>query len=295
MTSEEHVALARTLVSESVAQQLATDSGQGYYPSLQSPVVINDQKQHAGIAVDCQNLPAGFMPVKQSWTREPVSYGPLGEDFAYANTSLMWNRQRITTYRIDEVGNAGEDGALRLRLMFHEAGHTFAYNNVQVSSKFAAHARFGFAYPIYDAENSALAQLEAKLLIAAYQQRGSSKALMQIAREFVAIRQLRYARLNPTLVVFEQDNEINEGLAEYFGKSALRRWLASDIKLEPSLAAAARLGNLASAEQSTNAQSVAYLEDSEKIRLGLTRSGPITLGRQLGTCWTPYRPSGCAS
>ena len=47
-------------------------------------------------------------------------------------------------------------------------------------------------------------------MIAAYQQRGSRKALMQIAREFVAIHQLRYARLSPTLVVFEQYNEINE-------------------------------------------------------------------------------------
>jgi hypothetical protein len=105
---------------------------------------------------------------------------------------------------------------------------------------------------------------------------------MAIAREFVAIRQLRYARLSPTCVVFEQDNEINEGLAEYLGKSALRRWLASDIKLEPSLAAAARLGNLTSAEQSTNALSVAYLKDSEKVRLGLTREWAYHTGPAIG-------------
>lgn len=282
LTSEEQVALARTLVLETVAQQLATDSAQDYYPFLQSRVVINDAKQHMGIAVGFKSPPAGFVAMKQSWTADPVSYGPLGENFGYANTSLIWNGQRITTYRVDAVGDADEDGALRLRLMFHEAGHTFAYDNVPASAKFAAHASFGFVYPIYDAENSGLAQLEAKLLIAAYQQRGSSKALMQIARKFVAIRQLRYARLNPTLVVFEQDNEINEGLAEYFGKSALRRWLASDVKLEPSLAAVARLGDLASAEQGTNAQSVAYLEEGEKVRLGLTREWAYHTGPAIG-------------
>jgi hypothetical protein len=282
LTAEEQAALARTLVFKVVAQQIATDSPGDYFPSLLSAVVINDAKRHAGLAVGFKQFPPGFNAVEQGWTPDAVAYGPLGEDFAYANTTWMWNGQRITTYMLDAVGGPEEDGALRLRLMFHEAGHTFAHNHLPALSKFAAHVRFGFAYPIYDAENSALARLEAKLLIEAYQQRRSGKPLLQIAREFVAIRQLRYSWLTAELVSFEQDNETNEGLAEYFGKSALRRWLATGIKLDPALAAAARLGNLAAAEQSTNAESAGFLADSEKVRLGLTREWAYHTGPAIG-------------
>jgi hypothetical protein len=282
LTPQEQVALARTLVFQVVAQQVAADSPRDYFPSLHSATIINDGKRHAGLAVGSKQFPAGFIAVEQSWTPEPVAYGPLGEDFAYANTSWMWNGQRITTYMLDAVGDSEEDGALELRLMFHEAGHTFAYDHVPASSQFGANARFGVFYPIYDAENSALARLEAKLLIEAYQQRESSATLMQIAREFAAIRRLRYARLTPELVTFEQDNELNEGLAEYIGKSALRRWLASGIKLDPVLAAAARLGNLTTAERSTNAESAGFLQDREKVRLGLTREWAYHSGPAIG-------------
>jgi hypothetical protein len=98
----------------------------------------------------------------------------------------------------------------------HEAFHAFAFQADRMNSRFGERENSFLvaSYPVLDSENDALMTLEGRLLNAAL-----SAALLEDARararEFVAVRARRHGLLGPDLANFENQAEINEGLAEY--------------------------------------------------------------------------------
>jgi hypothetical protein len=126
--------------------------------------------------------------------------------------------------------------ALLLGTAVHEAFHAYE------SSRRAPDRRFGagensmlvMSYPVFDAENLALLARESALLRLAAAGKSAAGAKRQ-AREFLAVRRARQARLAPEFVEFERQAELHEGLAQY----TLVRSLDIISAVEPSLAAQA--------------------------------------------------------
>jgi hypothetical protein len=72
-------------------------------------------------------------------------------------------------------------------------------------------------YPMLDGENTALASLEARILIEAIGAvgRGDSNEARELAEEFVAVRRARWNRSPDLLPAFERPQELIEGTAKY--------------------------------------------------------------------------------
>jgi hypothetical protein len=98
----------------------------------------------------------------------------------------------------------------------HEAFHAFALNAERKTTRFGERENSFLvaSYPVLDSENDALMTLEGRLLAAALSAPRLEDARAR-AREFVAVRARRHRLLGPDLANFENQAEINEGLAEY--------------------------------------------------------------------------------
>jgi hypothetical protein len=282
LSQSELTAIARTAVMHAVCPRIASDKPRDYFPALCSPVIINDLKTRSGIAVGFSEAPKEFEIVRQTVTTGLVWKGALGDTFPYVNTGSHWRDKWITTYTVQSVGGGDASGASDLRLMFHEAAHTYAFQRLHQISNAAPRARLAFSYPLYDATNSALAILESEILAKAYAPNATARDLLRLAGQFVSIRAERFARLGSDFPAFEIDNEMNEGLAEYLGKDALRRWRLKHVVLSADLERAAKLGNLSDAERKTNEESAGFLLDRNKVRLGLTRERAYHSGPAIG-------------
>lgn len=90
-------------------------------------------------------------------------------------------------------------------------------------------------YPIEDAENTALAVLEMRLLEKALLAANSAESDECITRlrQFIAVRDHRWNNMDPFIARYEQGQEINEGTAEYCEKKALS--MLAGITYESSL------------------------------------------------------------
>jgi hypothetical protein len=75
-------------------------------------------------------------------------------------------------------------------------------------------------YPIFDVENETAFALEGIVLTAAVDAKADSTAA-RLAREYLSVREARQRRLGAELAEFEQQAELNEGLAQYAGVKAL--------------------------------------------------------------------------
>jgi len=280
LPAEAQRAVARAVLMRSGAIQLA--SGNSYFPRLDRPAVITWPEQGRYITVGVVPPPPNFTPVKFPWTSDVIAVGQIlgfpTDGFFFVPFSTL------------SEADTPASGGLALRLAFHEADH--GYMQSQPTEMDGCHEcmQAGLDYPIYDADNSARAQLEARILIAAYEKREDPAALRQLAGDLVAVRALRYQKLGPLLAGFEQMNDRNEGLAEYCGKSAIHRWRIAQPSVPAVLSAAANIGDLAAAEQRTNQDGISFLSDPEKVRRGLTREWAYHAGPPMGYILDAIRP-----
>lgn len=127
--------------------------------------------------------------------------------------------------------------ALVLGTAVHEAFHSFELTRQGPDRRFGAgeNSMLVMSYPVFDAENLALLARESTLLHRAATAKSAAEAKRE-AREFLAVRRARQARLTPEMVEFERRAELHEGLAQY----TLVRSLALLAMLEPTLAEGAR-------------------------------------------------------
>ena len=93
-------------------------------------------------------------------------------------------------------------------LLLHEGFHVHQYAQ---GDKFAEESLIA-RYPLYDATNNALQELEGLILLAAA--RGEA-APGEALRQFAAVRSARHAALGPELAGYEMAVEFGEGLAKY--------------------------------------------------------------------------------
>jgi peroxiredoxin len=108
-----------------------------------------------------------------------------------------------------------------LMITFHEAFHGFERDAKRVGREWRAeNSALVSEYPDTVPRNNALLNIEGRLLLEALQT-SDSIVLKQKAAEFLAIRHMRQAELEPRLVEFEKGAESNEGLAEYVGVRAV--------------------------------------------------------------------------
>ncbi len=111
-----------------------------------------------------------------------------------------------------------------LGLALHEEFHRFERSVEQEGKRFGGgeNSLLTASYPVFDTTNEALFALEGRLLHDAVRA-SSPDAARRLARSFLDIRAERRARLDTSLVDYEDMSEMNEGLAQY----ALLRGLTS--------------------------------------------------------------------
>lgn len=108
-----------------------------------------------------------------------------------------------------------------LVMTFHEAFHGFQRDRTRKGLEWRAeNTEVVFEYPEHSARNSALFNIEGRILFSALQSH-DVKTLKKKIRQFLTVRRLRQSELEPTVVIFEKDAELNEGLAEYAGTKAV--------------------------------------------------------------------------
>lgn len=108
-----------------------------------------------------------------------------------------------------------------LVMTFHEAFHGFERDRTRKGAEWRAEsAELVFEYPGDSARNNVLFNIEGRILFSALQASNVS-TLRKRLRQFISVRQLRQGELEPLLVSFEKDAELNEGLAEYAGTKAV--------------------------------------------------------------------------
>jgi hypothetical protein len=99
---------------------------------------------------------------------------------------------------------------------FHEAFHVFerAWHGPDTRFGETENAYYVASYPVFDVANEAAFALEGRVLAAATIA-PTQAGRRELAREFVAVRQARLARLESEYAEFDRASEMNEGLAEY--------------------------------------------------------------------------------
>lgn len=108
-----------------------------------------------------------------------------------------------------------------LVMTFHEAFHGFERDRTRKGAEWRTEsAELVFEYPADSARNSVLFNIEGRILFSALQASDVS-TLRKRLRQFISVRKLRQGELEPLLMSFEKDAELNEGLAEYAGTKAV--------------------------------------------------------------------------
>jgi hypothetical protein len=154
-------------------------------------------------------LPTGFFPLPgraaTAWTDTRTVSFPTDRPIAFL--------------RVDSGASPGSV----LGLALHEAFHELQQASARRGRRFGAgeNSVLVATYPVYDVENEAAFALEGRLLGRALRA-GSLDAARRAAREFLAVRERRQARLDAAVAEFERAAELNEGLAQYATLRGLR-------------------------------------------------------------------------
>jgi hypothetical protein len=146
--------------------------------------------------------PAGFTPLPgvpgALWTdTQSVSF-PSGRFIAFLG--------------VDSTASLGDVAGLAL----HEEFHSFEHMSRRDRRRFGEgeNALLVAEYPVFDVENETLWAIEGRLLRRAFLARTAADS-RALARRFLAVRELRRARLDTAIATFEELGELNEGLAQY--------------------------------------------------------------------------------
>jgi hypothetical protein len=194
-------------------------------------------------------LPPGFFPL------------PGATDVAWTDTrTVSFPRGRPIAFL--SVDSALSPGSV-IGLALHEQFHAFQRASARRDRRFGAgeNSMLVATYPAFDVANEAVFALEGRILGRALRARSLADA-RRLAREFVAVREDRHARLDSAVVEFEMAAELNEGLAQYAMLRGLRELTRAD---------AGRFGAAAAAEA---AQEAALLDS-------LLAVGPRSIRRRF--------------
>ena len=161
-------------------------------------------------------LPTGFfaLPVARGgWTDTRSVSFPRGRPIAFLG--------------VDSTSSAGSV----LGLALHEQFHAFEKAVAQRGRRFGAgeNSMLVATYPAFDAANEAAFALEGEILARALRARTRDEA-RNVAREFLAIREERHARLDSSFIEFETLAELHEGLAQYATLRGLRELARLDSR-----------------------------------------------------------------
>jgi hypothetical protein len=157
-------------------------------------------------------LPAGFVPIVADLRDASGGSGwqPVTERGAASTGTTLAGRPTAQVV-VDSQGIAGLVG-----LTAHEAFHVFETASRQPGKRFGQqeNAFLVTSYPVFDANNEAAMALEGRILEATLTAPNKERR-RSLARQFLAVRESRHRALGPDLADFEQQAELNEGLAEY--------------------------------------------------------------------------------
>lgn len=171
--------------------------------------------------------------------------------FALAGaTDAAWTDTRTVSFprgrsiAFLSVDSAASPGSV-IGLALHEAFHAFQRASARRGRRFGAgeNSMLVATYPAFDVANEAAFALEGRILGRALRARSLGDA-RRLAREFLAVREGRHARLDSTVAEFETAAELNEGLAQYAMLRGLRELARAD---------AGRFETAASAEATSEA------------------------------------------
>jgi len=157
-------------------------------------------------------LPAGFVPAVSDLREQPGAAGwqPV-TDRGAASTGTSLAGRPTAQVVVDSQGIAALVG-----LTTHEAFHVFETASRQAGKRFGQqeNALLVTSYPVFDPQNEAGMALEGRILEATLSAPNQQRR-RALARQFLAVREARHRALGPELADFEQQAELNEGLAEY--------------------------------------------------------------------------------
>jgi hypothetical protein len=160
-------------------------------------------------------VPAGFFPL------------PGATNAAWTDTrTVSFPRGRPTAFL--SVDSTSLPGSV-IGLALHEEFHAFQRASAKRGRRFGAgeNSMLVAAYPAFDVANEAAFALEGRILARALRARSLAEA-RRFAREFLAVREDRQARLDSAVAEFEAAAELNEGLAQYAMLRGLRELARAD-------------------------------------------------------------------
>lgn len=160
-------------------------------------------------------LPEGWRPtpgVSGAGWRDEVAMGAT-------NTSIRLNGRPAAQAVVPTLSPE-----VLASLAAHEAFHVFQRASARPERRFGASENTIWLtqYPVFDVDNETAFALEGRLLAAALRARTVAEWRAR-AREFVAVREARHARLPMHIAEFDRMSELNEGLAEYVQLRVLER------------------------------------------------------------------------
>jgi len=145
----------------------------------------------------------------------------------YERRGWGWAGTETVSFAPGNIAFLTVDGgpAATLGLAFHEEFHEYeqARRREGISFGRRENALDVVTYPVYDVGNEADVALEGLLLHQAVEASTAADRLARV-REFVAVRRARQARLPARFSAFEDDAELNEGLAQYALVRSLQLW-----------------------------------------------------------------------
>ena len=203
------------------ARTIAAAAGDAIWPGFdlrKIPIAVYQGGGEA-LAVHVHAAPEGFVRLETERVTTPVFRG-AATGAMNANTSGRLG---------DEVGAFIQRDSLSagllpgdLSLLFHECGHAFQARAPQGGPRRwpVENAAQVADYPASDAANNAWGRIEGRLLRAALDAADEETA-RERALDFLAVRAQRRAALAGEVATYEQQLELNEGLAEYFGAKAV--------------------------------------------------------------------------
>jgi hypothetical protein len=190
--------------------RLAREMGDSIWPGFRPdtiPVLYVVPGQGTLLLGWRDNLPPGFLPIEglggSGWlaTADPGAASTNTELAGHATAQVVVNDTMSIAFLVGTTT--------------HEAFHVFERAARQEGKRFgqAENSFLVSSYPVFDPQNETGMALEGRILETAVQAAKTRKRTL--VREFLAVREARQRSLSAELTDFEQQGELNEGLAEY--------------------------------------------------------------------------------
>ena len=178
---------------------------------------------------NCENRVDGFTEYPQNWPDLRANVQYLQGKYDDLAGQLSFDIP-VDTLQVAAVPLGHQNTLQQFAFVVHECFHQYQYdNNWDIPWEREE------KYPIQDVDNTALAYLEMQSLMDALKMAefDNQQACRGFARQFVAVRNQRWKRLDPAVRTYERGKEILEGTAKYVELKGIA--LAKQLRYESSL------------------------------------------------------------